>query len=69
MLKQISHVLVQGSCKGRTGYFPASYVQTVSIGNQIVQAMFDFTAEGPGELPLAEGQVSVRPHEKFSFCL
>jgi hypothetical protein len=49
----------KGSCKGRTGYFPASYVQTVSIGNQIVQAMFDFAAEGPGELPLAEGQIVV----------
>ena len=49
----------QGTCNGSTGYFPASYVQTVSQGNHIMQALYDFTPQGLGDLVLEEGQVSV----------
>ena len=42
------------------GYFPATYVQNVSPGNQVFLSQFDFAAEGPGELPLLEGQVRGR---------
>lgn len=46
------------------GYFPATYVQTVSAGNQIYMSQFDFAAEGPGELPLLEGQVRGKRGER-----
>ena len=54
----------QGACRGMVGYFPATYVQTVSAGNQIYMSQFDFTAEGPGELPLLEGQVRGKRGER-----
>jgi hypothetical protein len=49
----------KGSCRARVGYFPATYVQAVSTGNQIFMSQFDFAAEGQGELPLLEGQIVV----------
>lgn len=58
-----SSSFIKGSCRGKVGYFPASYVQAVSPGNQIYQSQFDFAAEGPGELPLLEGQVRERMSE------
>ena len=49
----------QGTCRGETGYFPASYVHMVSPGNQVFQALYDLVPEAPGDLQLTEGQVSV----------
>ena len=52
------------TCRGKTGYFPASYVQMISPGNQVFQALYDLTPEAPGDLQLTEGQVSVRERER-----
>ena len=38
-------------------------MQAVTPGKQIFQSQFDFAAEGPGELPLLEGQVREREGE------
>ena len=54
----------QGTCREETGYFPASYVQMISPGNQVFQALYDLTPEAPGDLQLTEGQVSVRECER-----
>lgn len=49
----------KGSCDENVGYFPASYVLTVSVGNQIHTVRYDFEGEGPGEIQLVEKQIVV----------
>ena len=54
----------QGTCHGESGFFPASYAQMLAPGDVIMRVLYDFSAEGRGELSLYEGQIVVMKEKR-----
>lgn len=50
----------EGTSKGKTGFFPASYVQVISATDVILRCLFDFTGQEGDELTIQANQIVVQ---------
>ncbi|CAH3045244.1 unnamed protein product [Porites lobata] len=50
----------EGSSKGKTGFFPASYVQVISPDDVILRCLFDFAGQEGDELTIQANQIIVQ---------
>nr|XP_058949181.1 uncharacterized protein LOC131776985 [Pocillopora verrucosa] len=50
----------EGKSKGKTGFFPASYVQVISATDVILRCLFNFTGQEGDELTIQANQIVVQ---------
>ncbi|KAL9978747.1 hypothetical protein ACROYT_G016302 [Oculina patagonica] len=54
----------EGTSKGQTGFFPASYVQVISPDDVILRCLFDFSGQEGDELTIQANQIVVQVRDE-----